>query len=597
MNSISLGRLQKTTKRTIVVLPSRRVMTLIAILLLGIIGYLLAPADLALGNYEVEVAAEVEGERITAVYPFTLNHETTNNQTIIATQGGYRLTISGPSELEYSIGQQLRYSATLTDKAGHPVALPLNAYSSTISGPDNYQQSLPPTGQSDGSYIFTMRLPYRAKIAAGLLFVVAALWLTELVPLVAAALLIPVIVVLAGINDATTILQPFAHPIIILFLSGFLLAEGMKRTGIDRRVALTILSYASLKPAYLMLTLMIISAFFSMWMSNTASAAILIPIALAVVDKLPDPSENRAEGTGFRRALILGVAYAATIGGVGSAIGTPANMLALTLLNEFADTGFTFASWFAYGLPVTLIMLLVIWLYLLLTFRVRLGEAGQQLSHDSYTMELAEMGSTTRDQKIIGVVFLAVIGLWLTEGWHGVGTAVIGLAGAFTLFFTEAIKQEDLNAINWNALLTFGGSLAIGTVLVTTGVSDWIALQLTSLATLPPTLVILLVASLTLLTSAFISNTASAAMLIPIAIPLAQVLQLDPRLLVAIIAIGSSIDFALVVGTPPTMMAYATGLYSTKDIFRRGILLDIIGILVLTFVVVWLWQLFGVVSF
>jgi len=146
-------------------------------------------------------------------------------------------------------------------------------------------------------------------------------------------------------------------------------------------------------------------------------------------------------------------------------------------------------------------------------------------------------------------------------------------------------------------LLTFGGGLALGSMLVLTGVSDWIALHLIGLANQPPLLVIFFVAALTLFIGAFISNTACAAMLIPLAIPLAQIIHLDPRLLVAVIAIASSIDFALVVGTPPTMLAYSTGYFSVKDIFKRGVLLDLISVLILSFGVIWIWRWLGVVDF
>jgi sodium-dependent dicarboxylate transporter 2/3/5 len=158
------------------------------------------------------------------------------------------------------------------------------------------------------------------------------------------------------------------------------------------------------------------------------------------------------------------------------------------------------------------------------------------------------------------------------------------------------LKIDDLNQINWNALLTFGGGLAVGGVLVTTGFSDWLALKLVGLSALPNILVIGLVAGLTLLIGAFISNTACAAMLVPLAIPLAQILQIDPRLMVVVVAIASSIDFALVIGTPPTMLAYSTGYFETREIFQRGIILDVIGALLLSFGVIWIWDLLGVVT-
>jgi sodium-dependent dicarboxylate transporter 2/3/5 len=303
-----------------------------------------------------------------------------------------------------------------------------------------------------------------------------------------------------------------------------------------------------------------------MWMSNTASVAIIIPIALAVLERIPSDI-NR---TGFRRALILGVAYAATVGGIGSAIGTPANIMALTFLNEFTEANLAFIDWFYYGLPMVIILLPIIWLYLMLVFRVKLRHIDQHLSHDVYDRELKDMGGLSKDQRLLLLVFVVIMGLWLTDRWHHIHTSIVALGGVLVLFFTETIKKEDLNHINWNALLTFGGGLALGNMLVITGVSDWLALQLIGLADQPQLLVVLLVAGLTLLMGAFISNTACAAMLIPLAIPLAQILHMDPRLLVAIVAIASSIDFALVVGTPPTMMAYATGFFEVKEIFKRG---------------------------
>ncbi|MGD9092168.1 MAG: SLC13 family permease, partial [Anaerolineales bacterium] len=211
--------------------------------------------------------------------------------------------------------------------------------------------------------------------------------------------------------------------------------------------------------------------------------------------------------------------------------------------------------------------------------------------------ELKKMGGLNKNQRLLLLVFFAIMGLWLTERFHHIHTSVVALAGVLILFFAETIKKEDLSRINWDALLTFGGGLALGNMLVLTGVSDWIALHLMGLANQPPLLVVVFVTALTLLIGAFISNTACAAMLIPLAIPLAQIIHLDPRLLVAVIAIASSIDFALVVGTPPTMLAYSTGFFNVKDIFKRGVVLDLIGVLVISFGVIWIWRWLGVVDF
>jgi len=561
------------------------------VLILGVLGYLIGPRDLPLGNYSIEIGITLEDRTLSIAHLFMLRVE--EGQQIIDTQtvGAYQLVIEAKDAYLYGLGQSISYRLQVLDAAGQQVHLALDNVTSTISGV-GYRQVLPPTNYSGEWLDFTMRVPYKAKICTAMVFAVGTLWLTELVPLAAASLMIPVVIVVTAVTDPHTVLQSFFHPIVVLFFAGFLLAEGMHRTGVDRIIALNILKRASLEPAYLMVTMIGLTAFLSMWMSNTASVAIIIPIALAVLEKIPGDHQQ----TGFRRALILGIAYAATIGGIGSAIGTPANILAMTFLSEFAGAHLAFVDWFYYGLPVVIIMVPIIWLYLTLVFRVQFHHIGPHLSHEVYDRELKAMGGLNRDQRLLLLVFMAIMALWLTDRWHHIHTSIVALGGVIILFFTETIKKEDLNRINWDALLTFGGGLALGNMLVMTGVSDWIALQLTKLANFPPLLVVFLVAGLTLLIGAFISNTACAAMLIPLAIPLAKILHMDPRLLVTVIAIASSIDFALVVGTPPTMMAYSTGFFEAKEIFIRGVVLDLIGILVLSFGVIWIWQWLGVVT-
>lgn len=569
-----------------------RLFTILMIITASLAGYLLAPADLQNGVYHSEIEVQIDGRKIKLALPIRVGQADSEPALVQTTSHGYTVEVEGPTGIANALGSKISYRVRVLDKDREPVDLAIENLTSTLHGTD-YQQILPPSDQSGEWLLFSMRIPYKTKVATALMLAVAALWLTEIIPLAAAAFLVPVVVVVARISSAKAVLAPFAHPIIFLFLAGFLLAQAMRRTGFDRLIALAILRRASSKPAILMLTMMALTAFLSMWMSNTASVAIIIPIALAVIEKIP----SAAGKTGFRRALILGVAYAGAIGGVGSAIGTPANILAMTFLSEYSGTELRFVDWFAYGVPLVLIMLPIIWVFLLISFRVRSAEVDNYISPDVYAEEWKSMGGMTRQQRIVMLVFIGTMMLWLTEGYHHISSGIVALIGALALFFAGILETEDLNRINWNALLTFGGGLAIGTILLESGFSDWIALQLIGLVTLPRILVILLITGMTLLIGAFISNTACAAMLIPLSIPLAQLLQIDPRLMVAIVAISSSIDFALVIGTPPTMLAYATGYFETSEIFKRGIILDIIGALLLSLGVVWIWDLLGVVTF
>jgi sodium-dependent dicarboxylate transporter 2/3/5 len=416
---------------------------------------------------------------------------------------------------------------------------------------------------------------------------VVILWVTEAVPLFVTSLAIPVVIVATGVGTPDDALAPFFHPIIALFFGGFLMAEAMRRTGLDHLAAVNLVARAGRSPLTLFAAMIGVSAFLSLWMSNTAAAAILLPIALAVTAPLAS--------VGYRRAVVLGIAYAATVGGVGSAIGTPANPLAIEFLGEFVGRDISFVEWFAVGLPMVVTFLPLMGAYLWWRMRARPEASRFAEARSVARRELEQAGRPNRDQIVVLLVFLGVVGFWLTETLHGLETGIVALGGAVALALLGKVLPEDLGRISWASLLTFGGGLALGLFVLNTGTSDWIATRLDGLAAIPAPLAIVLVASVTLGLTMVASNTAAAAMLIPLAIPLAGITGVDPVLMVLVVAIASSVDFALVIGTPPTMLAYSTRLYTPAQIFRVGIVLDLVGILLLSFVMVWIWSLLGVI--
>jgi sodium-dependent dicarboxylate transporter 2/3/5 len=267
----------------------------------------------------------------------------------------------------------------------------------------------------------------------------------------------------------------------------------------------------------------------------------------------------------------------------------------ISFVEKFTGREISFVGWFGFGLPMVLLFLPLMALYLWVVSGVdppaeRFRHAAQA-AHE----QRRSAGKLSRDQSEVVAVFGAVVALWLTQGWHGQNTGIIALGGAVAMFVLGRIDADDLSRISWPTLLTFGGGLTLGTFMVTSGTSDWLVTQLVGVSGWSDLLAIAVVAVLSLGLTTVASNTAAAATLIPLAIPLAGLLGIEPVLLAAVVAIATSVDFALVIGTPPTMLAYSTNLFTVREILKKGAALDVVGIALLVLVVVPLWRFLGVV--
>jgi sodium-dependent dicarboxylate transporter 2/3/5 len=455
----------------------------------------------------------------------------------------------------------------------------------TLELPGGHTQVLPVTGpDEDGCFISGIRPLRGGRYALALLVLVAVFLTLEVIPLHWTALAVPVFASIAGLGSSKELLAPFFHPVIALFFAGFLLAAAMARTGLDRAIAVRVVKLVGHSAGRLYIAMILLAAFLSMWMSNTASMAAMLPVLMAVTE----PSGDKR----FRRCMILATAYAASIGGIGSAIGTPANPLAMAYLSEFDDHVIGFAGWFRFGLPMVVLLLPAMAATVWFRYGGNVDPARFKEGLESITRERR---SLDRSQWIVLAIFGAMVAGWLSEIMHGQPAAIVGLAGVIALGTTGQIGRTELRSISWDALLVFGGGLCLGDVLVASGASDWVATQLAFLGAAPPSVGIAAVATLTLVLSAVASNTASAATILPLAIPLATVIGVPPATLVVVIAIASSIDFALVVGTPPTMIAYSTGLFTVREIFTTGVVVDLIGLILLIAVMPLVWSLIGAV--
>ena len=582
----------KSSRKTIVILTFT--------LVVGILLYVYGPPTIQAGNYSATITIDAPSINTTSTYNIFLIDSGSDSQ------GIYQL--NGTST---TVEVTVPLSTVIT--TDNPITFVINATGDTINADsihlvltniEGFNVTLRPTRQSGQIFTIEYQPLVNSRAAVMILGVVAILWFTEGISLVATSMLIPVLIVLTNIRQPTEALAPFFDPAVALIFGGFLIGRALTKYELDKRLALLILSRARGAGGSLILVVMAVTAFLSMWISNTASAAIMIPIALAVITRIRDTEIRNKYG----KALVLGVAYSATLGGVGSLVGSPPNPLAATYINSFLGIQFSFMSWLPFGLPVMLIMLPIIWQWILFRFKIPKDIDEIDDLKEISKKEYLRLGPMSTEQKLVIAIFASVIILWLTEklpdfvataiGWsgHGISSSVVALIGGVSLLILRLLDEKDVSShISWSSLLILGSGIALGGAMIDTGLSAFLALQMSGLGIFPATIVIVIVGIVAVLVTMVASNTGAAVILIPIAIPLATGLGIDPLLITMVIAIAVSMDFALPTGTPPSTIAFSTGKVNMREMVTTGLIVDLIAVLVVTLLVVWIWGLFGLV--
>lgn len=430
-------------------------------------------------------------------------------------------------------------------------------------------------------------------------------WLTEPVPLAVTSLLPIVILPLFGAMSVRDVTSPYASELIFLFLAGFLLAAALERWNAHQRLALRIVSLAGSNGRAVVLAVMAATAFLSMWISNTATAAMMYPIAVAVGMLF---GEGR-DADRLRTALLLGLAYAASIGGMGSLLGTPPNLIFAASAERFLGRPIDFVQFLSIGLPSMLILLPLCWALLVhVLFRgdVTLDDAARR-----HLRERRERLGPLRGAELATMLVFAAAALaWffrepkdlggtrlpgLATLTPGITDAAIGLAAALLLFVLPGTDERgarrplltwsEARAIPWDVLLLFGGGLSLAAALETTGLTTWVGRQLAEASALPSVTVILVFAVVTVALSELASNTAVAAMMLPIAAGIAPAVGLPPLALMAVAALSASAGFALPIATPPNALVYGSGRVTSRQMLMAGLVLDVIAIAVIVGVV------------
>lgn len=425
-------------------------------------------------------------------------------------------------------------------------------------------------------------------------------WIGEAVPIPATALLPIPLMPLLGIAPIAPVSANYGHPLIFLFLGGFLLAAAMQRWGLHRRIALNIVLVVGTGAGGIIAGFMVATAFLSMWISNTAATIMMFAVGLSVIEFVAQKTPDRAMVRNFGVALMLGIAYAASIGGVGTLIGSPPNALLASYLQTTHNITIDFFTWMQMGIPVVLVMLPAAWLLLTRVIfpvrNLRIGDAGEVIRS-----ELAGLGTMSGGERAVAVVFVsAALGWILREplaDWSGlpITDTTVALVAALLLFAWPVSRKpgrfvldwESARGIPWGVLLLFGGGLALAHAFKETGLAEWIGLQVSGLDVSTWVLVFLVIAAIVYLTE-ITSNTASTATFLPILGAVAVGLELDPRLLVVPVALGASMAFMMPVATPPNAIVFSWDGLRLGDMVRAGFWLNIMAIAVIFGAMVWL---------
>ncbi len=436
----------------------------------------------------------------------------------------------------------------------------------------------------------------RGWAAVCVLVVMVTWWISEALPVAATALLPLVALPTLGIVTPVAAAAPYADPIVYLFVCGFMLAAAVERWGLHSRIALGIAAVFGARPVRLLGGLMVASAALSMWISNTATALMLMPIALGVAravadDGKPDPR--------LGAALVLAVAYGASVGGLGTPIGSPTNLVAMGFL-ERQGIAISFPQWMALALPVTLLMLGLIWLLLARTLPADRGRDPGAAAEVIRTARAA-LGPVRTPEWRVGAVFGVVAAGWVLRepinalpglgGLSDLGIAVLGVLILFVLPSGDPAKPGPLldwpsaERIPWGIALVFGAGLSMAAAMEATGVTRWLGANLGWLGAFGPYLIVLMLVALVIFLTEVSSNTATLTAMLPVIAAVAAALDMPPLTLAFGAAMAASCAFMLPIATPPNAIAYGTGLVPIRQMVQVGLWLNLFGIVVIATVV------------
>jgi len=447
-------------------------------------------------------------------------------------------------------------------------------------------------------------MPPQAWRVAAVALWMAIWWATEAIPVPATAFLPLIAFEPLGIATLRAAAAPYANPIIYLFLGGFVLALALERWNLHRRIAMAILERTGTNGRRLVGGFMLVCALLSMWMTNTSTTMMLLPIVLSVIgvvrDNVPDVSERAQRN--FELAMLLGLAYAASIGGLATLIGTPPNALLTGFMAENYGTDISFARWMLVGVPVSLVMLPIAWLLLTrFLFPVEIPASAAVRAHLHTARE--NMGRMSTAELRVAAVFLTVIAAWMflaplagRFGASGISDAGIAMTAALLLVLLpsgdaaqpQLMTWTDIARLPWGVLVLFGGGLSLAAAVSDSGLALWLGESLSPLNAWGTTALVVAAVALVIFLTELTSNVATTATFLPVVGAIAVQAGVPPIVLTVPVTIAASCAFMLPVATPPNAIVFATGSISIPQMVRAGVILNVIGIVMVSLVAFYL---------
>ncbi len=458
-------------------------------------------------------------------------------------------------------------------------------------------------------FIFTDLDPQKPEVTATLAVAVlmAVWWVTEAVPIAVTALLPVVLFPLFDIMDGKDVSSVYFNHVIFLFIGGFLVAMAMEKHNLHKRIALRILLLTGTGHGRILFGFMFATAFLSMWMSNTATAMMMVPVAISIISKFSEILDKK-DARKYSLSLLLGIAYSASVGGIATLIGTPPNLSFSRIFAIMFPSApeITFSQWFVFALPVSIFMLFAAWTVLYLIYRT--SSKSIAVGKDIFREQYKELGKPSFEEIVVFIAFITLALLWIFRsgikiesfeipGWSSlfnspkyINDGTVAILIAIILFViparsnpgTRILEKDSIRKLPWHIVLLFGGGFALAQGFTESGLAVWFGEQLKGIAGIHPFLIILLIAFFMSFLTELTSNTATTEMLLPILAGMAIAVKINPLIFMVPATMAASLAFMLPVATPPNAIVFGTNRIRIADMMRTGFVLNLIGVIIVS---------------